>query len=55
MTRVLLTPADTPDKVHPHQLKLAASIAAMLVLAGCASEALPVPRMDEATVRRITA
>lgn len=53
--RFLLTPADTPDKVHPHQLKLAASVAAMLVLAGCASEGVPVPRMDEATVRRLTA
>lgn len=53
--RFLLTPADTPDKVHPHQLKLAASVAAMLVLAGCASAAAPVPRMDEATVQRLTA
>ena len=53
--RFLLTPADTPDKVHPHQLKLAASIAAMLVLAGCASETVPVPRMDDANVQRLTA
>ena len=52
--RFLLTPADTPDKVHPHQLKLAASIAALLVLAGCASPAAPVPRLDEASIRRIT-
>lgn len=53
--RFLLTPADTPDKVHPHQLKLAASIAALLVLAGCGSAAPPVPRLDEAAARRITA
>ncbi len=53
--RFLLTPADTPDKVHPHQLKLAASIAALLVLAGCASDDVPVPRLDEAAARRITA
>lgn len=53
--RFLLTPADTPDKVHPHQLKLAASIAALLVLAGCASAEAPVPRLDEAAARRITA
>jgi hypothetical protein len=53
--RFLLTPADTPDKVHPHQLKLAASIAALLVLAGCASPAAPVPRLDEASAQRITA
>jgi hypothetical protein len=30
-------------------------VAAMLVLAGCASAAVPVPRMDEATVKRLTA
>ena len=53
--RFLLTPADTPNKVHPHQLKLAASIAALLVLAGCASPAAPVPRLDEASAQRITA
>ena len=53
--RFLLTPADTPDKVHPHQLKLAASIAALLVLHGCASDDPPVPRLDEAAVLRITA
>jgi Zn-dependent M28 family amino/carboxypeptidase len=52
--RYLLTPADTPDKVHPHQLKLAASIAAMLVLAACASPGAPVPRLDVEAARRIT-
>lgn len=52
--RFLLTPADTPDKVHPHQLKLAASIAAMLVLAACASPGVPVPRLDTEAARRIT-
>ncbi len=52
--RFLLTPADTPDKVHPHQLKLAASVAALLVLAGCASPGPPVPRLDAEAARRIT-
>lgn len=52
--RFLLTPADTPDKVRPEQLKYAAAIAALLVLAGCASEDAPVPRMDAATARRVT-
>ncbi len=51
--RFLLTPADTPEKVAPHQLKLAASVAALLVLAGCAAETLP-PRFGAETVRRIT-
>ncbi|HYF09056.1 MAG TPA: M28 family peptidase [Acetobacteraceae bacterium] len=52
--RLLLTPADTPDKVRVEELKYAASIAAVLVLAGCASEAPPVPRMDAETARRVT-
>jgi Zn-dependent M28 family amino/carboxypeptidase len=52
--RFLLTPADTPDKVTPEQLKHAAAIGALLTLAGCAAPAAPVPRMDEATARRIT-
>jgi len=52
--RFLLTPADTPDKVQPHQLKLAASVAALLVLQACASEGTPVPRLDAETARRIT-
>ena len=37
--RWLLTPADTPDKVTPNQLRHAARVAAMLVLAGCAGAA----------------
>ena len=52
--RFLLTPADTPDKVHPHQLKTAASIAALLVLAACANPGTPVPRLDAEAARRIT-
>lgn len=52
--RFLLTPADTPDKVHPHQLKLAASVAALLVLGACASPGPPVPRLDAEASRRIT-
>lgn len=52
--RFLLTPADTPDKVHPHQLKLAASVAALLVLQACASPTPPVPRLDTEAARRIT-
>jgi len=52
--RFLLTPADTPDKVHPHQLKLAASIAALMVLAACASPDAPVPHLAPEAARRIT-
>ncbi|HYZ32035.1 MAG TPA: M28 family peptidase [Crenalkalicoccus sp.] len=52
--RFLLTPADTPDKVTAAQLKHAAGIATLLVLAACATPAPPVPRMDAATARRVT-
>ena len=52
--RFLLTPADTPDKVRPEQLKHAAAIAALIVLAGCAAPVPPVPRMDAETARRVT-
>jgi Zn-dependent M28 family amino/carboxypeptidase len=52
--RFLLTPADTPDKVQPEQLKHAAAIAALLTLAGCAAPTPPVARMDAETARRIT-
>jgi len=51
--RFLLTPADTADKVHPHQLKTAAAVAAALVLAACAAPTPPVPRLDAATAERI--
>lgn len=39
--RFLLTAADTPDKVHPHELKTAACVAAALVMAACTDPALP--------------
>jgi aminopeptidase YwaD len=39
--RFLLTAADTPDKVHPHELKTAACVAAALVMAACTDRALP--------------
>ena len=39
--RFLLTAADTPDKVHPHELKTAACVAAALVVAACTDAALP--------------
>jgi Zn-dependent M28 family amino/carboxypeptidase len=52
--RFLLTPADTPDKVTPEQLKHAAAIGALIALAGCAAPEAPVPRMDAATARRVT-
>jgi len=41
--RFLLTAADTPDKVHPHELKTAACVAAALVLAACTDPDLPPP------------
>ncbi|HEV7263467.1 MAG TPA: M28 family peptidase [Falsiroseomonas sp.] len=52
--RFLLTPADTPDKVTPEQLKHAAAIGALLTLAACAAPTPPVPRMDAGTARRVT-
>lgn len=51
--RFLLTPADTTDKVHPHQLKTAATVAAALVLAACTAPGAPVTRLDAETARRI--
>lgn len=39
--RFLLTAADTPDKVHPHELKTAACVAAALVMAACTDADLP--------------
>lgn len=51
---LLLTRADTRDKVHPHQLKTAASVAAAVLLAACRGEHLP-PPLDAATVARLTA
>ena len=50
--RFLLTPADTPDKVHPHELKTAASVTAALILAACQAETLPA-RFDAATAKRL--
>jgi aminopeptidase YwaD len=41
--RFLLTAADTPDKVHPHELKTAACVATALVLAACTDPDLPPP------------
>ena len=45
--RFLLTAADTPDKVHPHELKTAASVAAALALAACSDPLLPAPITTE--------
>lgn len=39
--RYLLTAADTPDKVRPHELKVAASVATALVLAACSDAEIP--------------
>jgi Zn-dependent M28 family amino/carboxypeptidase len=39
--RFLLTAADTPDRVHPHELKTAACVAVALVMAACTDPALP--------------
>lgn len=41
--RFLLTAAGTPDKVHPHELKTAASVAITLALAACTGPDLPPP------------
>lgn len=51
---VLLTRADTRDKVHPHQLKTAASVTAAILLAACGDHGLP-PPLDAAAAGRITA
>lgn len=50
---LLLTRADTRDKVHPHQLKTAASVTAAILLAACSGAALP-PRLDAATITHLT-
>jgi aminopeptidase YwaD len=39
--RYLLTAADTPDKVGPHELKTAASVAVALVVAACCDGDIP--------------
>lgn len=41
--RFLLTAADTPDKVRLPELKMAASVAAAVVLAACTDPAFPAP------------
>ncbi|WP_144184726.1 M28 family peptidase [Elioraea rosea] len=51
---LLLTRADTRDKVHPHQLKTAASVTAAILLAACADRALP-PALAAEEAARITA
>lgn len=51
---LLLTRADTRDKVHPHQLKAAASVTAAILLAACGGTVLP-PRLDPAAAARLTA
>ncbi|MCU0987935.1 MAG: hypothetical protein MUC89_23950, partial [Acetobacteraceae bacterium] len=48
---LLLTRADTRDKVTPHQLKTAASVTATILLAACGGEGLPLPLDDEAASR----
>lgn len=50
--RYLLTAADTPDKVHPHELKTAACVAAALVMAACADDTVP-EQVSEAEAARI--
>jgi Zn-dependent M28 family amino/carboxypeptidase len=50
---LLLTRADTRDKVHPHQLKTAAGVTAAILLAACAGEGLP-PPLDAAAAARLT-
>lgn len=50
--RFLLTAADTADKVRPDELKLAATVAAALVLAACTDADLP-PRVSAETGQRI--
>jgi hypothetical protein len=51
---LLLTRADTRDKVTPQQLKTAASVTATILLAACGGEGLPRP-LDAATAARLTA
>ncbi len=51
---LLLTRADTRDKVTPHQLKTAASVAATILLAACADQGLPAP-LDAESAARLTA
>jgi Iap family predicted aminopeptidase len=49
--RLLLTAGDTPDKVHPHELKTAACVAVALVVAACTDAALPAPVAPNEGVR----
>lgn len=51
---LLLTRADTRDKVTPHQLKTAASVATTILLAACGGEGLP-PALDADAAARLTA
>jgi aminopeptidase YwaD len=51
---LLLTHADTRDKVTPHQLKTAAAITATILLAACRGEGLP-PPLDAESAARLTA
>ncbi|WP_291298300.1 M28 family peptidase [Elioraea sp.] len=51
---LLLTRADTRDKVTPHQLKTAAAVTATILLAACGGEGLP-PPLEVATAARLTA
>jgi aminopeptidase YwaD len=50
--RLLLTAADTPDKVRPEELKTAASVAAALAVAACSDPDVPA-RVPPETGRRI--
>ncbi|MCU0983781.1 MAG: M28 family peptidase [Acetobacteraceae bacterium] len=51
---LLLTRADTRDKVTPHQLKTAASVTAAILLAACGGQRLP-PPLDAESAARLTA
>lgn len=51
---LLLTRADTRDKVSPQQLKTAASVTATILLGACAGEGLP-PPLDAESAARLTA
>jgi hypothetical protein len=51
---LLLTRADTRDKVTPHQLKTAAAVTATILLSACGGEGLP-PPLDAEVAARLTA
>jgi hypothetical protein len=51
---LLLTRADTRDKVTPHQLKTAAALTATILLSACGGEGLP-PPLDAEAAARLTA